>query len=251
MIKPTKTACVLLPRTIMMLLVWACMSACSSNDDAYPWLAELDAGEGASDSGARLMALEDGLHPLESPSDAQEMLVGVHGYGSEGYEWVYPLQTLDSDQVGTWFYRWDYTGCPQPAAAALIQALQESTSASTRRIHLVGHSYGGVLLAHLIESWPLDIPVHIHVVASPVAGMEGGSRCDYQPPSGIAPQVSVRQWRTRKELDGAFKNMAEDPQNLELAGSAVTRLPEEYRGRRLGHNWSISWVAEQIAADRP
>ena len=43
MIKPTKTACVLLPRTIMMLLVWACLSACSSNDDAYPWLAELDA----------------------------------------------------------------------------------------------------------------------------------------------------------------------------------------------------------------
>jgi len=26
----------------------------------------------------------------------------------------------------------------------------------------------------------------------------------------------------------------------------VTRLPESYRGRRLGHNWSISWVADEL-----
>ena len=30
------------------------------------------------------------------------------------------------------------------------------------------------------------------------------------------------------------------------AGCNVKKLPETYNGRKLGHNWSISWVADEI-----
>ena len=44
----------------------------------------------------------------------------------------------------------------------------------------------------------------------------------------------------------AFKRLKNDPQDLNLLGSKTTRLTESYRGRRLGHNWSISWVADKL-----
>jgi len=37
-----------------------------------------------------------------------------------------------------------------------------------------------------------------------------------------------------------------DPQVIELQGSKVVRLPKTYNNRRLGHNWSLSWVADQL-----
>ena len=52
---------------------------------------------------------------------------------------------------------------------------------------------------------------------------------------------------TIKELDGEFRNLKSDPQLLEIEGVVAKRLPEEYNGNRLGHNWSLSWVAEKIA----
>ena len=58
--------------------------------------------------------------------------------------------------------------------------------------------------------------------------------------------MSFFQWRTIKELDGAFNSLDYDPQIIDLKGSTIIRLPETYNGRRLGHNWSLSWVAEEI-----
>ena len=72
--------------------------------------------------------------------------------------------------------------------------------------------------------------------------------------AGIAEQIKINkkdkvnffQWRTIKELDGAFNSLDHDPQIIDVQGSYVTRLPKVYNGRRLGHNWSLSWVAEEI-----
>ena len=37
-----------------------------------------------------------------------------------------------------------------------------------------------------------------------------------------------------------------DPQNIKLSGRGKTyRLPERYKGRRLGHNWSVNWVIDE------
>lgn len=196
------------------------------------------------------MALPDGLHALEPANDATELLVGVHGFGSRGYEWVYPLQALDTPSIGIQFYRWDYDACPQQAAEQLQRAIEKSLTPQIRKIHLVGHSYGGILLASVLADWRLDVAVDIHVVAAPLKGTPGSGKCSYQPPTATAPNVSVFQWRTRHELDGAFKRLAEDPQNHALEGSSVTRLPTQYHGNRLGHNRSLSWVADRIVKNR-
>ena len=54
------------------------------------------------------------------------------------------------------------------------------------------------------------------------------------------------EWRTQHELDNAFNRLPEDPQVVDLPDSVVIRLPAKYNDRRLGHNWSISWVAEKL-----
>ena len=43
-----------------------------------------------------------------------------------------------------------------------------------------------------------------------------------------------------------LKDLDYDPQVIEIKDSTVTRLPETYKGNKLGHNWSISWVADEI-----
>ena len=232
------------------LLVSALLIGCTQASAEHPWLADLDAGDGVRQSGARLMALAEGLHALESTSSASELLISVHGFASEGYEWVYPLQTLDSASISVWFFRWDYRGCPQPAAEQLLRAVAAARSPETTKVHLVGHSYGGVLLTSVLSNWNLDLPAEVHLVAAPIRGMPGANRCAYAPPTSVANNVTVYEWRTRHELDGAFKDLAEDPQVIALPGSTVTRLPADYNGVRLGHNRSLSWVAEQIAASR-
>jgi pimeloyl-ACP methyl ester carboxylesterase len=223
---------------------------CNPAAQGHPWLSELDAGEGVMASGERLMALTPGLHPLEQTDESTELLIAVHGFASKGYEWIYPLKTLNTQSIGVQFFRWDYHGCPQPGAAQLIAAIKETLTPQTKKIHLVGHSYGGMLLASVMSDWPMDIPVDIHVVAAPLAGSAGQSACEYQPPTTLAAAVTVFEWRTQHQLDGAFKDLDEDPQIISLTHSKVTRLPNEYQGNRLGHNRSISWVADKIVEGR-
>ena len=44
----------------------------------------------------------------------------------------------------------------------------------------------------------------------------------------------------------SFQDINYDPQNVEIIGSNITRLPEKYKNNKLGHNWSISWVADNF-----
>ena len=52
--------------------------------------------------------------------------------------------------------------------------------------------------------------------------------------------------RSRAELDNAFKDLDYDPQIIDFPGSQVVNLPKRYNGRRLGHLWSLSWVADNL-----
>jgi len=41
--------------------------------------------------------------------------------------------------------------------------------------------------------------------------------------------------------------MAVDPQIANIPNSTVIELPPQFKdGRRLGHNWSISWVIDNM-----
>jgi len=117
-----------------------------------------------------------------------------------------------------------------------------------KKIVVVGHSYGAILTSMFSSDWNNEVPVTLHLVAGPLAGMPALNKlCSYEPPSEINKNVGFYEWRTIKELDGAFKDLDFDPQVINLPGSNVRRLPENYKGRKLGHNWSISWVADEIS----
>lgn len=221
----------------------------AQNSD-YPWLEGLDPGEGYQESGAKLIKLKPGLNPLESISGEETiLLIAVHGGRSPGFEWIYPLQTLNKKEILTYFYRWNDRGCSLPAAEDLLALIVEEIKSypELKKIILMGHSYGGVLVSSLVETWEHPLPIEIHTIAAPLGGfMLLNTVCDYRPPTHLAENVTFNQWRTQQHLDGAFKGLKEDPQVINLKGSQVVRLAETYRGRRLGHNWSISWVADRL-----
>lgn len=230
-------------------------SFCASADDTpFPWLSTLDAGEGVRASGSLLVGLPFGLHALESEEpDARELFVGVHGWRSEGYEWVYPLQTINDDDRRMFFFNWDTSNnrCQLEVVEEIRAAIQHEldTHPGYTSVSVIGHSLGGVVVAQLADAWDANLPLTIHTVAAPLKVLTGelDEACQRQLPQSQREDVRFIQWRTQFELDNAFNRMDENPMVVEIEDSIVVELPETYRERRLGHNWSISFVAEQIA----
>lgn len=208
-------------------------------------------------SGRDLMALDYGLHYLEDESELQNTLfIGVHGSDSQGYEWIYPFITINDPDNLTSFYRYNDNICPDRAymniSNEIISVLDSNKN--IQNVILMGHSYGAMIIALFSDKWINEIPLTIHTVAGPLTGPISTSFksslfrniCEYSPPKKLKDNVNFFQWRTIKELDGAFNSLDYDPQIIDIQGSDVTRLPQVYKGRRLGHNWSLSWVAEEI-----
>ena len=160
-----------------------------------------------------------------------------------GFEWIYPLQTIDSEQTKTYFFRWDTTKCPQKIIPLLVKEILAIKD--LKKITILGHSYGGTL-SSLLLSEIQNIETNIHVIAAPLASKDLEKYCQYSHPTTKNENISYYQWRTIKKLDYAFSNLEYDPQVIDFEESNVTRLPSRYRGRRLGHLWSISWVADNI-----
>ena len=221
-----------------------------SSLSSYPWLDSMDPENDYIKSGQRLMSLEYGLSPLEVMNKKEKVaVIGVHGGRSEGYEWIYPLTKLDQNDRLTLFYRWDDRSCFLASALQLNQeilSLLEENS-TIEKVVLLGHSYGGILLTWFIENWKSNTPIEIHTIASPLAGLNSiTSSCNYVPPKQKSKNVKSVQWRTIKTLDNAFKNLSFDPQLINFKGHEVRNLPDKYKGKRLGHNWSLSYVADEI-----
>lgn len=205
------------------------------------------------ESGKSLISLPFDLHDLEKVTvDQNTLLIGVHGSNSRGYEWIYPLQTLNDDNNMVAFFRWDDDACLTPSVNSLLSLIEKkiSDNPNLNKIILLGHSYGGLLVVTFAEVWEMDFPLQIHSIAAPLAGMSiFTSICNYEVPNNLRDNIELHQWRTIKELDGAFSDLDYDPQVVEIQKSKVTRLPETYKGNKLGHNWSISWVADEISKE--
>ena len=221
-------------------------------------LQNLDADDGVRESGARLVGLPFDLHALEdSERDAVELVVGVHGWRSQGYEWVYPLQTINSDARHMYFFNWD-TGsdrCQTEVVADLHSAIKAelTNQPSFTSVSVVGHSLGGIVVAQLADGWDADVPLTIHAVAAPLAYLRANddATCVVELPKNQQANVRFIQWRTQFELDNAFNRLDFNPMVVDIPNSIVVDLPSTYRDRRLGHNWSISYVSEQIANATP
>lgn len=209
-------------------------------------LYELDPNKEYIKSGQKLMDLDFGLHDLEINQTGKEILIGIHGRDSRGFEWIYPLQTLDNEATKAYFFRWDTTKCPQKTIPILVKELLAIKD--IEKITILGHSYGGILSSLLLNEIE-DIETEIHVIAAPLASSDLEKYCGYTHPISKNDNISYYQWRTIKKLDNSFNSLDYDPQLIEFKESKIVRLPNQYRGKRLGHLWSISWVADNINLD--
>mgnify|MGYP003320355025 FL=1 len=204
---------------------------------------------GVKELGKRLIHLPFGLNSMEASNDeVDEIFIAVHGGNSEGYEWIYPLKTIDSKNKHMYFNRWTDNGCYQDSAENLVKDISNilSQNPALKKVSLMGHSYGGILVTHILKIWQASTPIEVHVVASPLQGMPMlESMCGYKPIEKIPKNSVLFEWRTQQQLDNVYKDFFEDPQKVDIEGSFVSTLPDTYKGNRLGHNWSISWVADQ------
>ena len=97
-------------KRIIILLLPVLLVSCSEQNDVS--LEEFEIEEDVFVSGKALMSLDYGLHPLEEQLENHEiLLIGVHGSESRGYEWIYPLQALDTPETLTLFFRWNDARC--------------------------------------------------------------------------------------------------------------------------------------------
>ena len=142
------------PQLTLAVLLFLCVPLAA--DDSFPWLDMLDSGVDVKASGAKLIALPMGLHRLDRDDGTAGKIanIAVHGWNSGGYEWVHLLKTLDDTNSSTWFWRWDWNGCPGSTADALRERLSQAPFTQVDRIRVLGHSYGGVLVAKAAERWP-------------------------------------------------------------------------------------------------
>ncbi len=235
---------------ILPFLFISCSDGAYFDNDKQLNLDQLNLIDNVFESGLKLMKMPHGLHELELYDNYQDTLViAVHGNRSSGYEWVYPLQVINKETNLITFYRWDDSSCIDTSVFMFDDLIQKKISEykNIRKITIYGHSYGGLLSAVFMDQWSGDLPIEVHTIASPLNGINILSKkCNYKTPKRVPDIATMYEWRTIKNLDGAFKNLKEDPQNVKILGSIVTRLPETYKKNKLGHNWSISWVIDQL-----
>ena len=208
--------------------------------------------------GKDLVAMPYGMQLLEAKNaSADELIIGIHGGNSEGYEWIYPFWQLNKESNQVFFYRWNDKRCANANNAELMNHIDSliDNYSSVKKIKILSHSYGGT---HLLYSLDLieqsianknqNLKIEIHFIASllsPPLLLRLG--CQFKTDFKDDYSMDIYNWKTIQEIDGAFRNYRKDPKEISISSASQTRLPETYNGRKLGHNWSISWVADQIS----
>ena len=77
-------------------------------------------------AGKLLQSLPMGLTLLNATNNqADTVFVAVHGYASEGYEWIKPLQKIMQKGFQLYYYRWDWNMCPDYAERKLLAILED------------------------------------------------------------------------------------------------------------------------------
>lgn len=248
--------------SLALCIVWTIFGSAETDQkpDNYPWISTLDSGDWEEklwgdrqvrENGSRLMKLGKGLHLLDheiTPDNG--VLIAIHGFAARGFEWVYPLLTMDNDELDTYFFRWGWARRTERAEALFLSELtelREQRGKSFTNARIVAHSCGGVVAISVVENLPEEIEFDIHVVASPLGGLGAFTVCDPDLPKKLPDNVTITQWKTQQHLDSVFLYFPGDPQDTGLDFISEVDLPELYRGKRLGHVRSLSWVADQVA----
>lgn len=244
-------------KKILLFIIIILISACSTNTsdkNSFLLTSDLPIGEYVKESGKKLINQPFGFTKIiaDSAQIDDVLIIAVHGFESQGYEWVSPLINLAKEYSNTYIYRYDWNICPDSLVVNLansIIALMQNESLFNK-IVIFGHSYGGLVVTYLASEFETAIPIEIHTIAAPLAGYPRiTDKCDlkYNADNILEypiweTNVTHYQWRTQKHQDGAFRDLDYDPQDINFENSKIILLPDTMNGQRLGHNWSVTWV---------
>ena len=135
-------------RQINYIFIFCLFSAsCSNSPEPNIQLVDFANDVSVQKLGQWLIDLPKWLNILELGSlDSEELLIAVHGSRSEGYEWVYPLKTINTKKKEVYFYRWPDQVCFQASAEKLSAEIANllAGNPSLKKVTLIGHSYGGI-----------------------------------------------------------------------------------------------------------
>lgn len=199
-----------------------------------------------------------GLHRLKgfTESDSSLGIILVHGYypnnwPTKGYEWTSALKVLSESERPIWWFRHDWNSCPEITREILYNALDSLTKKNEHidSVYILGHSLGGLIVTDLAENWNLNIKASVHAIAAPLGALSHrandcvtNGKTEYS----FSENIRYYQWKTNHQLDGAFKNLLVNPQDVKLTGGNQILLPKEWEKKRLGHNLSIQLVVDQL-----
>ncbi|HEX7519623.1 MAG TPA: alpha/beta fold hydrolase, partial [Candidatus Deferrimicrobium sp.] len=107
-----------------------------------------------------------GGNPVESKKS--ETVVLVHGLWMTGKEMRVLGGRLEESGFRVRYFRYrSWRGGLAQAADALREFVEATEG---ERVHLVGHSLGGVVIAKLLEEGPLSRPGRVAMLGSPMGG---------------------------------------------------------------------------------
>ena len=242
--------------THYLLLLFLFFLSCTQSD--YPDLLLNKLKINKSDYDEYLINRSEGFHRLSgiNEKDSTYGIITVHGYyptgwQTKGFEWVNPLMALSYREIPVWFFRYDWTGCPENSAGYLYRQTEVliENNPHLDSLWIIGHSMGGLITSLFAEKWTRDFPITIHSIAAPLAGMDRqmhGCKKIQRKEYKISSTVNYTQWRTVHSQDGAFRNLTVDPQEVYIESGKSILLPEEWNNIRLGHNRSVQWVCENF-----
>ena len=200
----------------------------------------------------------NGIHRLTgyTPSDSSKGIILVHGYypsnwRTKGHEWTTALKDLAESEVLVWWFKHDWNDCPEVTSQRLAIAIDslKIKRGYLDQVYVIGHSLGGLVVSDLAEKWNSNLKLTIHAIAAPLSHYsERLNSCEVRGKEKytFSDNVDYVQWRTSKYIDGAFKHLEKDPQNVDLINGDYILLPKEWNGKRLGHNLSIQLVVDQF-----
>ncbi len=207
-------------------------------------------------AGQHLMDQSLGVIELRNGEQSNDsvLVMTVHGYDSRGYEWITGLKNLAHHYGSVFFYRYDWEQCPDQIAAHLASEIKRiEKSGRYNKVIIFGHSYGGMVVTYAASGLG-KLKADIHVIAAPLSGFpklldecdnlsyDSGDKLKYPEWKN---SVRLIQHRTAHAQDGAFRELASDPQDVDLPFFQTHELPPTMDGHRLGHNWSVTWVLDK------
>ena len=235
----------------------SCGSNIKSSDQVLN-ISELPQGKYVKKSGQKLISQDNGFIKIVSDSTINDnkIIIAVHGYQSEGYEWITALNDFSENNSNIYCYRYDWDTCPDLVGESLAKSIDSLLllNTTTSNINIYGHSYGGIVATYCAGYLNNTINTEIHTIASPLVGYSRileNCDLDYNDKNKLeypkwTSNIEHYQWRTQKEQDGAYRDLDKNPQEIDLYNSTITILPDSMDGHRLGHNWSVTWVIKNI-----